>query len=231
MLLTHEVTAMAFLGFFQTKKRTLNDLTADELNRERITIEQEQRRLDREAEQLDRDQKQLLSEYTAAGTPTQKRIVARKLQGVELRQKAADAKSSHCHKMLQTVSNFLILKDRMGFFNKFGVGRLLNNLDVAEVEQLVAQATVDGQLQEEKLATMLQQLDDANAQMLQGSDASLDDYMARLDEQVAATKEAVPAADADHLKDYMSGLDAQLQRGAQLAKGLQTNRQPAPEEG
>jgi hypothetical protein len=213
---------MPLFGLFGKKKRTLRDLSLDELSRERIVLQQEQRKLDVEIERLLKDDAQLKSEYAEAVNPTQKRIIARKIQDVRMRQQGVEAKSTHCHKMLQTVNNFTLIKENMVFFERMGVASVLTTMDMAEIESFINEAVVEGTLQQEKLATMLQQVTEGAQQITAaGSDVSLDELMADLDREVAA--EAVPAAptrDAE-LDQVMSELDAAITRGAQLARQAQ----------
>ena len=65
---------MGLLGdlFDRFKKQpSLWDLKLDDLNRERITLQQEQHKLDMEADRLHKDEIQLKSEYAESQTPTQ----------------------------------------------------------------------------------------------------------------------------------------------------------------
>ena len=48
-------------SLFGKKTRTLSDLKLDDLNRERITLQQEQRKLDTEADRLHTDEIQMKS--------------------------------------------------------------------------------------------------------------------------------------------------------------------------
>ena len=59
--------------------------------------------------------------------------------------RASETKSSHCYKMLQTVNNFVLIKDNMDFFEKMGVASMLTNMDMAEIETFIADATVEGE--------------------------------------------------------------------------------------
>ena len=211
---------MSFFGnLFGKKKRTLTDLGLDDLKREQITLQQEQRKIDLELERGDKDERQLKSEYAQSDSPTQKKIVARKIQHVRMMRRAADTKSSHCYKMLQTVNNFMLIKDNMEFFEKMGVASMLTNMDMAEIETFIADATVEGALQQEKLATMLQQVSDGVDQITEaGSDGSLEDLMAELDGEIEEQPLTAAPQVESGLADVMSDLDQAIARGEQAAK-------------
>jgi len=207
------------------KQPSLWDLKLDDLNRERITLQQEQHKLDMEADRLHKDEIQLKSEYAESQTPTQKKIVARKIQNTRLRTRAIDSKSSHCHKLTQTVNNFILIKDNMEFFDRMGVSTMLTQLDSAEIEAYINEATIEGTLQQEKLANMLQQVGEGAERITEGSaDGSLDELMAELDGETGGGV----TEGGGGLKDVMTELDAAITKGEQVARQAQTPAAPTP---
>ena len=219
---------MGLLGdlFDRFKKQpSLWDLKLDDLNRERITLQQEQHKLDMEADRLHKDEIQLKSEYGEAQTPTQKKIVARKIQNTRLRSRAVDSKSAHCHKLTQTVNNFILIKDNMEFFDRMGVSTMLTQLDSAEIETYINEATIEGTLQQEKLANMLQQVGEGAERITEGSaDGSLEELMAELDGETGGGV----TEGGGGLKDVMKDLDAAIAKGEQAARQAQTPAAPTP---
>ena len=206
-------------NLFGKKARTLSDLKLDDLNRERITLQTEQHKLDLEADRLHKDEIQMKSEYGEAQTPTQKKIVARKIQNTRLRTRAVDTKSSHCHKLMQAVNNFILIKDNMEFFDRMGVATMLTDMDMGEIEAFINEATIEGTLQQEKLASMLQQVSDGADRVMEGTaDESLDELMAELDGEVGG---GVTESGSGGLKDVMKDLDAAIAKGEQAARSAQ----------
>ncbi len=174
------------MGFFDSilgkKKRTLADIPTDELNRERIMMEQEQQKLEAESTRLFREEKTLRSEYANAESDLQKRSIARKIQDIRCQLAGLETRLTYCGKMLRSVNGFLAIKSNADFFKRMGVGPLIANMDIVEIERYIADTTVEGTLQQEKLAAMLQRLD-GGAAMLQGiaDDRELDALMEELD--------------------------------------------------
>jgi hypothetical protein len=214
-------------SLFGKKKRTLKDLAVDDLRREQLGLQQEQIRLDRELERLDKDEAQLKSEYALAASTTQKKSIARKIQDLRTRRMGADTKVSYLQKIMRTVNGFLLIKENMAFFEKMGVASALAQMDMSEIEAFINEATIEGTLQQEKLAAMLQQVTDGVAQISESaSDRSLDDLMAELDGEVAEQAEAVDVETDRDLSGVMSELDAAISRGAQAARQAQQDRPP-----
>jgi hypothetical protein len=211
-----------FSGLFGRKKRTLRDLSLDDLTREQITLKNEQRKLDQEMERLERDEAQLKTEYAEAKQDNQRRAVARKIQDLRTRRGGAETRIAYCHKMLRSVNGFLVIKENMEFFERMGVASALSEMDMSEIEAFINEATVEGTLQQEKLAAMLQQVSEGVERITEAaSDSSLDELMAELDGEVK-TQETQPDAE---LARVMTELDAAAAKGAEAARKIQASRE------
>jgi FtsZ-binding cell division protein ZapB len=67
---------MGFLSnLFGKQKHTLKDLTVDDLKREQLSLQNEQRKIDSETGRLEKDETQLKSEYAQATAASQKRSI------------------------------------------------------------------------------------------------------------------------------------------------------------
>ncbi len=214
-------------SLFGKRKPTLKDLTLDDLRREQMGLQHEQLRLDRDLERLDRDESQLKSEYSEAGGVTQKKAIARKIQDLRARQMGLDTRAAYLQKMLRTVNGFLLIKENMAFFDKMGVASALTQMDMGEVEAYINEATIEGTLQQDKLAALLQQVTDGVDQIAESAgDSSLDELMAELDSEVSE-RPATAGRQADReLGAVMSELDAAISRGEQAAREAQQDRPP-----
>ena len=224
---------MAFLGgMFGKKKRTLRDLTTDDLSREQITLKNEQRKLDLEAERMDKDEAQLKSEYAVAASDTQRRAVARRIQDIRTRRGGMETRSSYCHKMLRSVNGFMVIKQNMDFFERMGVASALSEMDMSEVEKFINDATIEGTLQQDKLAAMLQQVTDGVERITEAaSDSSLEELMAELDGERAASKAAEPPVKDHELASVMNELDAAAAKGLEAARKLRAAPEKEPKAG
>jgi len=226
-------------GLFGKKKRTLRDLTTDDLTREQITLKNEQRRIDQEAARLDKDEAQLKSEYAEAATDTQKRSIARRIQDTRTRRGGIETRSAYCHKMGRSINGFLVIKQNMEFFERMGVASALSEMDMSEVEAFINEATVEGTLQQDKLAAMLQQVTEGVDQITESAaDSSLEDLMAELDGEAATAEPSEKVAEQADLSSVMEELDAAAAKGAEAARKIrsqkekqQPERKPLEEEG
>ncbi len=229
---------MGFLSnLFGKQKRTLKDLTVDDLKREQLSLQNEQRKIDAETERLEKDETQLKSEYAQATSASQKRSIARKIQDLRTRGTGLETRISYCQKMLRSVNGFLVIKENMAFFERMGVASALSEMDMSEVESFINEATIEGTLQQEKLASLLQHVTDGVERISEtASDGSLDDLMAELDGEVAETPAAVaetPAAVTEtaaaepELDGVMDELDAAIAKGTEAARQAQAEPKPS----
>ena len=92
---------------------------------------------------------------------------------------------------------------------------------------------VNGQLQQEKLATMLGQMEDGVERLTDAiGDDSLDDIMADLDRETAGEGTVAAHTDESGVADVMNELDAAIDKGRQAAQdaqatGVERQRRPA----
>ena len=209
------------------KKPTLKQLPLDDLKREQLTVQSELRKLEIENDKIEKDEFQLKEEYKAAhaaGRESLKRSVAQKLQNLQMRRKGTDTRLAYTNKMYQTVTGMLIIKENMAFFEKLGVGSVISDMDLGELENYVAEATIEGTLQQEKLATMLQGINDGVSQLSGVSqDESLGDFMSELDAELIGNSGQQTARD---ITDVMKTINAVAEMGADAARQMQQNVMP-----
>jgi len=211
---------------FGGKKRpTLKQLPLDTLKREQLTVQHELNNLEKENEKLEKTESQYKEEYRAAhaaGRDSLKRSVAQKLQVHRMRRKGIDTQLAYTNKMFQTVTGMLIIKENMAFFERLGVGSVISNMDLGELENYVTEATVEGTLQQEKLAAMLQGIT-TGVERLSGvsQDTGIGDLMAELDAELLdgqQTTDAIPVAERVAVRHGLdsAGIDTVIQNAEEL---------------
>lgn len=192
---------MGFFDFFRTaapKKRTLSEISVDELNRERINCQQEMAKVERELEKLLKDESQLKNEYASAVSDSQRKSIARKIQDGRMRQRQVEGWISRVSQNQRIVQNFLMIKKNEEFYKRAGVLQILNTMDVVEIERFINESVVNGTLDNEKLVEILTTQENGLEQLFPVStDSSLDDLMKELDRETAPIRDAQKGAEAD----------------------------------
>ena len=212
---------------FGKGKPTLKSLSVDDLKREHTSVETEWNRLIDDSEKIVTDDSQLKEEYKAAhaaGKLPLKKIIAQKLQNLETKRKGVETRLAYTTKMLHAVTGLLTIKENMVFFEKLGVGSLLAQMDIAELERFVLDATVEGTLQQDKLAAALQAVSGGVDMLSQSSgDSGIDDFMDNLDAELLDT----PTTENAEVDKMHENLDAVADKGLNTVQKL---RQAKPEQ-
>jgi hypothetical protein len=217
---------------FGKGKPTLKSLSVDDLRREHISVETEWNKLIEDSEKVNADDAQLKEEYKAAhaaGKLPIKRTIAQKLQTLELKRKGIDTRLAYTTKMLHAVTGLLTIKENMVFFEKLGVGSLLAQMDIADLERFVLDATVEGTLQQDKLAAALQGITGGVDTLVQSSgDPGIDEFMDNLDAELLDSPPTVETVNVDALHESLAALAAKgLETARKLRQGSQPNEQEA----
>lgn len=203
-------------GLF-SRKKTIKNINAGDLRKERISLDNEERRLEKDISRLNSDDQQILSEYAAAnnsGNEHQKRILARKLQDVRSQMKTLDQRHSFLTKQMRVVSGLILIKENEEFFKRLGTNSKLDAMDMVELQQYVEQATIDGELTSEKLETLANAMNEAGSAFSENeAEGGLGDFMAGLDneleEQGVITTEDTSTEELD---SAISALDRELNK-------------------
>ena len=169
------------------KRRSLADIPMEDLNRERLTMQGELRKLEKDLDALFQEEERLKESYRETTHDARKRSIARRIQEGRSRCASLETRMSYCSRMLQTVIGLMTVKENAVFFERMGVAPILSQMDIGEVEAFIDRATVEGRLQQEKLAALLRQLDDGLMPMNEsGEEETLRALMAELDATVTA---------------------------------------------
>lgn len=207
-------------------KPTLKQVSLDDLRREQISVEVELTKLIDENEKIDNDDAQLKEEYKAAhaaGRASMKRIIAQKLQNLQLKRKGIETRLSYANKMFQTVTGLTTIKENMHFFESLGVGSILAKMDIGELESFVLDATVEGTLQQDKLAAALQGITEGvDALSVTSQDSGVDDFMSELDaELLGESAPSTVSASSDQLDDILKNIDSVAEKGLEASRKIQ----------
>jgi len=221
---------------FEKSKPTLKALSVDDLKREHISVESEWNKLIEDSEKIATDDAQLKEEYKAAHTAGKlslKRIIAQKLQNLEMKRKGIETRLAYTTKMMHAVTGLLTIKENMVFFEKLGVGSLLVQMDIAELETFVLDATVEGTLQQDKLVAALQGITGGVDALAQASgDPGIDEFQDNLDAELGLTASTTetPGLSADEVAGMHENLDAVAAKGLETARKLRQASQPNEQE-
>ena len=147
-------------GLFGGKPKTLDSVSVDQLRRERIRIEQEESRLLKKLGEVEKDKQALFEKGTDEPSQRQQVIVARKIKELDQQGRNYDRTMKLFSRQLRIITGFLHVKENKTLLQKTAVSSLLATMDLADLQQFVETATVEGQFQMDKFEHILGTLED-----------------------------------------------------------------------
>lgn len=154
-----------FLALFSTEgqlsKQNLHNVTAEEIRRERIKVEQTEARVNREIEELEKQKEAFFAKGVQCGSDRQKLQYARKVKELDAQVEARDRQLSLISRNLRILNGVSQLKENERVLRDLGMEGLVNKMDLAELQEYVEKATVEGQFQMDKFNEILSSLDSA----------------------------------------------------------------------
>ena len=205
------------------QKMTLKDMKPEQLRREQLGLQNELYRIDMESSKNERTKMQLENDYRAAHEQkkeSSKRIVARKLQNNMISQKGIDSRATHANRMYQIVSGVITMKENMEYYEKLGFGKILQTMDVRELEGYINDSFVEGCLQQEKLVTVLGEINHSLSQVDPSSD-DIQALMDKLDEKLIEM-ESPQTVNIDSRENHdLAAINQVVNRGLEVARLMQ----------
>jgi hypothetical protein len=154
---------MAWLSNIFSRKKTLAKISLDELRREQIRITQEERKLISKVEEAEKRKREMFIQGKNEHSETKRRIIARDF-------KVADSKAQHLERSLQIFSKqirilngFVAIKENEQILKKMGVSKLINSMDLVELQRYVEEASTEGEFMMEKFSTILGVMEEQEA--------------------------------------------------------------------
>ncbi|GHT09623.1 hypothetical protein FACS1894170_00430 [Planctomycetales bacterium] len=206
-----ESLAKILAALFGTKKTSLDDVSVQDIERERNTLENTLRKKEQESKAKEQDKQQLFEDYKAAAAAKNeaaKRTIAQKLQRAELSLKALNVSITQIGKRIQTMDSLILMKEtepEKGIIDK---------IDVGDIQDKTIERQISAQEERDKHEAINAGIDG----MLNAAgepDYIMDDYMAQLDAQIADAPPVVETASGD-----LDRLEAIIEKGQATSQKL-----------
>ncbi len=171
-------------------RKGIDRVNLDELKREKIRLEQMERRVSNDVDGVERRKEEMFLKGKDETSSRQRLTYARKIKELDARAKAKRQQLAFFHKHLRIVDGLLQIKENMALLKELKVGSIITDMSVEELTEYVEQATVQGQFEMEKFTGLLESLDGA---MNVAQDAEEDPDLTAI---VSAMEEAHAAEEA-----------------------------------
>jgi hypothetical protein len=146
-----------------SRKANLDDLPLDDLKREKIRLEQEERKMLARLREAENQKRQLFSEGVQKASEREQRVIARRIKELDVEAQNMDRMLQIISKQMRTINGLIQLKERSRLAAESGMGEMLQGIDLQDLIIYIDKASVDGEFQMDKFNELLRVLEEAEA--------------------------------------------------------------------
>jgi hypothetical protein len=187
---------------------SLEDLSGDDLTRERLRLEQEEKKLLRQVEEVESEKRAAFEQATKEGSVRKQTIMARKIKQLDTEAKNIDRNLRVISKQLRIINGFIQVKENKRIWEQSGLWSQISEMDLSDLGAYVDEAVIEGSFNNEKFSGIIN--------TLEGSRGIVDDIEEDQDvmsilgeiQAAAAAGEARPEA----VDESFNRLEEQLQQ-------------------
>jgi len=139
----------------QPKKASLEDVTLDDLRREKIRFEQEERKILEQVRQLEDQKRRLFDESVRAGGDREIGVAARKIKDLDGEAANKDSLLQAISKQMRIINGLIQVKERYRVLAETGISGILKDIDLQDLIMYVDKASVDGEFHMDKFNELL----------------------------------------------------------------------------
>lgn len=209
------------------RKKTIQAVSGEDLRRERLGLDNEERRLKKDIDRVREDDRRLLAEYAAAkksNDSPQLKFIARKIEELRDQGKSLDHRHAFLTKQMRILNGLILIKENEAFLRRVGSTAL--NMDLTELQMYVEEATSSGELTQERLDMLLQTMNDSSGHASAGQDKALDDFMRDLDAEVSGGDVEAPGLGNGELDAALASIDRELSAGRRTGGNAASREMP-----
>lgn len=177
--------AANFIQKLFSRHKTIQSIAGEDLRRERLGLDNEERRLKKDIDRVREEDRRMLAEYAEAkkaNDAPQMKFIARKIEELRDQTKSVDHRHAFLTKQMRILNGLIMLKENESFLKRVGSTAL--SMDITELQMYVEEATSSGELTQERLDSLLQTMSDSSGHASAGEDRSLEGFMRDLDAEV-----------------------------------------------
>jgi len=176
------------------EKVRLEDLSLDDLRREKVRLDQEERKLLARLRDLEKRKKVLFAEGVRNSSEREQRAIARRIKDLDVEARNLDRLLRVVSKQQRILNGLIQIKESARVMQSTGISRILKEIDLQDLILYIDQASVDGEFHLDKFDELIRTLEQADAvspEIAEDEDV-LDIVRAMQEAQAAADAEAPP---------------------------------------
>jgi hypothetical protein len=191
-------------------KASLDDLSLDDLRREKIRLDQEERKLLTRLQDVEKQKRNYFEEGVRSASVREQGVAARKIKELDVEANNMDRILNAISKQKRIINGLLQVKDRERVNQESSLSGLLKNMDLQDLIMYIDRSSVDGEFNDDKLNELIH--------TLEGNDAVLPGIKEEKDVQdiISKMQQAREAIDnPDALNRQFDELSQQMRQAQQ----------------
>ena len=144
-------------------KASLNDLTLDDLTKEKIRFEQEERKMLSRLREVEAQKRKLFEDGVQNASSREQRVIARRIKELDVEANNMDRLLQAISKQMRIINGLVQVKERSRVLADSGVSGMLKDIDLQELIVYVDKASVEGEFHMDKFDELLRTLEEADA--------------------------------------------------------------------
>lgn len=145
------------------QKMRLEDLTLDDLRREKVRLDQEERKLLARLRDIEKRKKALFAEGTRNSSEREQRAIARRIKDLDVEARNLDRLLQVISKQQRILNGLVQVKESARVMSQTGISRILQEIDLQDLIIYIDQASVDGEFHLDKFDELIRALEEADA--------------------------------------------------------------------
>jgi len=146
-----------------TAKATLEQIKEDDLKREKVRLDQEERKMLAELREIESQKRKLFEQGVATANEREQRVIARRIKEVDLEAADKDRMLQGISKQMRIINGLIRVKMDARMMAESGLTSVLQQIDMGDLVTYIDKASVDGEFSMNKFDEMLIKLEQANA--------------------------------------------------------------------
>ncbi len=171
----------------------LEDVDVDELTREKVRVEQIERRISREFDRTEGQKEQLFRRGTDRTGRRWRTMLARKIKQLDRRARAKEQQLALLSRHLRIIDGLLRVKENLATLRQLELGSVISAMPLSDLTEYVEKASVEGQFEMEKFARLVGVLDGTLDAEDYEDEADVEEIVAAMEEARAAEEDGQPA--------------------------------------
>lgn len=185
---------------FFKRKKTIQEITREELDRERVSLELEENKTIKRVDDLEAQKKQLFLKGKDEPSPRQQRIIAEKIKEVDVQGRNLERNLQLISRQRRIIHGLIQIKEQEALLTKLGLSEIIKKLDLETLQRYVEDSMVNEQVSLDKLGKVIGVFESSSGVMEEAKSDDDVEQIVKIFQETKAAEVENPAAAEEGLK-------------------------------